>query len=108
MDSWRAIVEPIVTAIADAMSKAMGGQAMADAPELAQLSGMLGPILRGAAGQMYAAQLSEAIGKVAADVLTGAELGVQLLSKPRVVVLPTNANAFVRGLELPDETCSCT
>lgn len=103
MDSWRAIVEPIVTAIADAMSKAMGGQAMADAPELAQLSGMLGPILRGAAGQMYAAQLSEAIGKVAADVLTGAELGVQLLSKPRVVVLPTNANAFVRGLELPDE-----
>lgn len=103
MDAWRTIVEPIVTAIADTMSKALGGQPMNEAPELAQLSGMLGPILRAAAGQMYAAQLSEAIAKVAADVLTGAELGVQLLSKPRVVMLPTNANAFVRGLELPDD-----
>lgn len=102
MDSWRTIVEPIVSAIAEAMSKTMGGQVSAESPELAQLTGMLGPILRTAAGQMYAAQLAEAIGKVAADVLTGAELGVQLLSQPRVVMLSSNAQAFVRGLELPD------
>lgn len=103
MDAWRTIVEPIVAAIAEAMAKAVGGQAMADAPELAAFSGMLGPILRAAAGQMYAAQLSQAIGKVACDVLTGAELGVQLLSAPRVVTLPTNTNAFIQGLELPDD-----
>ncbi|WP_316667550.1 zinc-dependent metalloprotease [uncultured Propionibacterium sp.] len=103
MDSWRTIVEPVVTSIAGAMSSSLGGQAAAELPEMAQLTDMLAPIMRTAAGQMYTAQLARAIGEISTEVISGAELGLQLLSSPRVVLLPTNAEAFVRGLGLPDE-----
>ena len=103
MDSWRAIVEPVVTAIAEAMSTGLGGEAAAELPEIAQLTGMLAPVMRMAAGQMYTAQLAQAIGEISAEVVSGDELGLQLLSSPRVVLLPTNAEAFVKGLGLPDE-----
>lgn len=103
MDSWRAIVDPIVRSIADAMASAFGGEAIAEMPELAQFSGVFAPMLRQAAGQMYSAQLAQAIGQIAAEVVSGAELGLQLLSAPRVVLLPINADAFVKGLGLPDD-----
>ncbi|SER65338.1 putative hydrolase [Propionibacterium cyclohexanicum] len=103
MDSWRTIVDPIVRSIADAMAASFGGEAASEVPELGQLSGLFGPLLRSAAGQMYAVQLAQAIGQIAAEVVSGAELGLQLLSAPRVVLLPTNADAFVKGLGLADE-----
>ncbi|RLP11690.1 zinc-dependent metalloprotease [Propionibacterium australiense] len=103
MDSWRAIVEPVVTSIAEAMSSGLGGEAAAEIPEMAQLTGMLAPVMRMAAGQMYTSQLARAIGEISTEVMSGAELGLQLLSTPRVVLLPANAEAFVKGLGLPGE-----
>ena len=71
MDSWHAIVEPVVTAIAEAMSTGLGGEAAAELPEIAQLTGMLAPVMRMAAGQMYTAQLAQAIGEISAEVVSG-------------------------------------
>lgn len=103
MDSWRTIVDPIVSAIADAMASSFGGEAVTEMPELAQISGVFGPLLRSAAGQMYSVQLAQAIGQIAAEVVSGAELGLQLLSAPRVVLLPANVDAFTKGLAVPDD-----
>ncbi|MFT8394541.1 zinc-dependent metalloprotease [Propionibacterium sp.] len=103
MDSWRTIVDPIVTSIADAMATTFGGEAATEVPELAQFTGIFGPLLRSAAGQMYSVQLAQAIAQIAAEVVSGAELGLQLLSVPRVVILPENADAFIKGLGMPDD-----
>ncbi len=103
MDSWRTIVDPIITSIADAMTSSFGGEAVAEMPELAQISGVFGPLLRSAAGQMYTVRLAQAIAQIATEVVSGAELGLQLLSVSRVVLLPTNVDAFIKGLAMPDD-----
>lgn len=102
MDSWRAVVEPVVSSIAEALSTSLGASA-AEMPEITQFTNLLAPLLRMAAGQMYTAQLARAIGEISTEVMSGAELGLQLLSSPRVVLLPTNAEVFIKGLGLPGE-----
>ncbi|GAA2178292.1 zinc-dependent metalloprotease [Brooklawnia cerclae] len=106
MGSWRTVAEPIVTRIADALASSFGAQfaAAEDAPaELGQLGAMLTPMLRGAAGSMYTLQLSQAIGQLAGEVVSGTELGLQVMPEPQVVLLPANIAAFGEGLGLRDE-----
>lgn len=105
MDSWRTVVEPIVSAIANAMTTMLSDNAedQDGIPGMAQLSQMLAPMLKRAAGSLYAMQLAEAIVKLAGVVVSGSDLGLQLLPSPRAVMLPTNVRAFGEGLEVSDE-----
>ena len=105
MDSWRTIAEPIVTRIADALANSFGSQFGEGAlpAELGQFASMMTPMLRGAAGQLYSMQLAQAIGKIAGQVVSGSELGLQLLKNPKVVLLPTNVAQFGQGLGVSDD-----
>lgn len=104
--SWRTVAEPIATRIADALASSFGQQFQAsDAiqAELGQFGAMMGPMLRASAGSMYAMQLADAIGKIAGEVVSGSEIGLQLLPEPQVVLLPTNVAAFGTGLGVTDD-----
>lgn len=106
MESWRTVAEPIVTRIADALAASFSQQfdVGEGAPaELGQFGSMLTPMLRASAGSMYATQLAQSIGKIAGQVVSGSELGLQLLPTPQVVLLPTNVAEFITGLGVPDE-----
>lgn len=105
MDAWQQVSGPVVASIATAMSTMLSGGAMGGAmgalpPELGALSNMLAPMMKQAAGAMYSMQLAQAIGKLSTQVLTGSEIGFQLLDVPRVTALPTNVAAFAEGLEV--------
>ncbi|MEL4357593.1 MULTISPECIES: zinc-dependent metalloprotease [unclassified Luteococcus] len=100
MPAWEQVTEPIVAAIARAMGEMMGGQAPQLPPELGAFGAMMQPMLRQAAGAMYSMQLAQAIAKVSSEVVTGSEIGFQLLKTPRAALLPTNIDAFSEGLEV--------
>lgn len=99
--SWRTVAEPIATRIADALAASFSEQFNASggmAGDLGQFGAFLVPMLRASAGSMYAMQLANAIGKIAGEVVSGSEIGLQLLPEPQVVLLPTNVAAFGSGL----------
>lgn len=100
MPAWEQVTEPIVTSIATAMGAMMDGQSPQLPPELGAFGAMMQPMLRHAAGAMYSMQLAQAIAKVSSQVVTGSELGFQMLRNPRVALLPTNVAAFSEGLEV--------
>lgn len=99
--SWRSVAEPIATRLADALAKSFGqqfGESEAMAAQLGQFGAMMAPMMRSAAASMYTMQLAQAIGKIAGEVLTGSEIGLQLLPAPQVVLLPANVAEFGSGL----------
>lgn len=101
MDAWQQIVEPIVSSIAAAMSGLLSHEA--DDDDLAQLSRMLAPMMRNVAGSMYAMQLAQAIAQLSTQVVSGSEIGFQMLKQPKVVLLPTNIAAATDGFGLSDD-----
>ena len=99
MPAWQKIVSPIINALADALARMIGGVNQGEDDQLAQLNKMMAPLLRSAAASMYAMQLSQAIGKLATQTLSGSEIGLQLLETPQVCLIPTNIDEFSKGLE---------
>ncbi len=101
MPSWQSVVEPIVGAIATALGGLIDEQPAEAAGELAGLASMLQPMLKQMAGAMYGFQFASALGTLATQVVSGTEIGLQLLKAPQVVILPANLEAFGAGTDLP-------
>jgi putative hydrolase len=105
--AWRRIAEPIVTSIADAMAGMMRQDSYDGygdtPPEFASMQAMFTPMVRGAAGSMYAGHLARAIAGLATEVVSGNDLGLPLIDPPQAVLLPTNVAAFSDGLGLDAE-----
>ena len=97
-DGWRAMVEPIIDGIADALQRGAAGD-IEDAQPLTQ---MLAPMMRTSASLIYRDRLKRELGRVAGDVLTGTEIGFNLLGRPDVVVVPSNVANFTRDLDASD------
>jgi len=92
------VVEPVARSVGDAMSEAMAAQA----PE--EMRGMLSgalPMLRRMGGAFFGAQLGQAIGALAREVVGAADVGLPLLPPGRAALLPSNVADFGAGLDLP-------
>jgi putative hydrolase len=97
LPTWKGIVEPIASSVADAMSDAMASQA----PE--EMRAMLGgamPMVRRMGGAFFGAQLGQALGTLAREVVGAGEVGLPLLPAGRAALLPANVAAFGEGLGL--------
>lgn len=108
MDSWRTIAEPIATNIADSLVNLASDTSFDDGDvnspnPAASLMNLMSPLLRDAAGSIYATHLVEAIGGLALQVLTGTEIGLQMLPHPQIAVLPANVETFGEGLGFSTE-----
>jgi putative hydrolase len=97
---WKGVVEPIATSVAEAMSEAMASQA----PE--EMRPMLGgalPMVRRMGGAFFGAQLGQALGALAGEVVGAGDTGLPLLPAGRAALLPANVGAFGEGLGLDDD-----
>ncbi len=101
MPAWQTMLEPIVSTIGREMGRAVSGQ-LVDDPALAGMQGMLQPMLRQSASGMFGAQLGQALGRLATEVVSGTDVGLPLTAKPVVALVPTNVLAYAEGLSLPD------
>ncbi len=103
MAAWRRVTEPIAVSMADALGALLQNQASDLPPELAGFGNLMSPMLHQFAGTMYSMQLANALGEVSAEILTGTEIGLQLLPTPRTVVLPQAVRTFGEGLDVTEE-----
>ncbi|SDE16369.1 zinc-dependent metalloprotease [Auraticoccus monumenti] len=101
MPVWQRLVQPVAESMADATAEAMMGsvgEAGADNP-FAGMAEMLKPMLRSTGSTMFGVQLGQALGQLAAEVVGVTDIGVPLTDSSRIVLLPTNVEAFGEGLE---------
>ncbi|HEY6797382.1 MAG TPA: zinc-dependent metalloprotease [Kineosporiaceae bacterium] len=97
---WKGVVEPVAASVGDAMTEAMASQAP---PEMrAMLSGAL-PMLRRMGGAFFGAQLGQAIGTLAREVVGASDVGLPLLPPGRAALLPGNVAEFGAGLDLSED-----
>lgn len=98
-DGWREMVEPIINGLADAIQR---GATSEGEPELGAFAAALAPMMRSSASLIYRDRLKRVLAELAGATLTGTEIGINLLPRPRVSVLPSNLADFTRDLELPE------
>ncbi|CAN5256998.1 zinc-dependent metalloprotease [soil metagenome] len=114
LPSWRSLVDPVAGRVVAAMGGALeqglaGGLPEGAPPELAGLlgglgGGGLGPlkgVMDQVGGFVFGAQVGQALGALAGEVLSASDIGLPLSPAGRPAVLPANLAAFSEGLEVP-------
>lgn len=109
MPMWRRLVEPVAAGVGNAIQHAMreqlgqpgdGAAEQLGLPAGMDTSAMMGqiePMMARMSNAMFAMQVGQAVGALAADLVSGAEIGIPLLEGDQVVLLPTNVAAFAEG-----------
>lgn len=92
--AWRGLVEPVATRVSEAMSKALP-------PEMAQAAGPLVGMMQQVGVSMWGAQVGQAIGQLAGEVLSSTEVGLPL-AEGHAALLPANVRAFGEGLGIDE------
>jgi putative hydrolase len=100
LSTWKGIVEPVATSVGDAISHVMADQAP---PEMQSMIGNALPLLRRMGGAFFGAQLGQALGGLAREVIGGGDVGLPLLPTGRAALLPVNIAGFGEGLGLPED-----
>jgi putative hydrolase len=130
LPAWRQLVDPVAGRVVAAMTETLqkgltsglsgeGGELSLPEglpPEMAgMLSGMLsgggladalGPlagVMQQVGGFVFGAQVGQALGALAGEVLSATEVGLPLSRSGRPALLPANVAAFSRDLEVPAE-----
>jgi putative hydrolase len=109
VDVWTDVVAPIAKRVSDTMTQSM--EAMGTDPSMQEMAsslgmgglnfGAMGPmkaILDQMGGAIFAAQLGQALGKLAGEVVCSTDMGLPLASSGRQVLLPANVEKWGEGL----------
>jgi putative hydrolase len=103
--AWRQLVDPVAgrvtAAMGGALEQGLSGENLP--PELAGVMQGLGPnpfagVMQQVGGVVFGAQVGQALGALASEVLGTTEIGIPL---GRSALLPANIAAFAEGLEVP-------
>jgi putative hydrolase len=124
LPAWRQLVDPVAGRVVIAMTETLqkglseglagpGGLPDGLPPEVAGMlqglggaGGGLGPlagVMEQVGGFVFGAQVGQALGALAAEVLSASEVGLPLTRSGRPALLPANVAAFAEGLEVPLE-----
>jgi putative hydrolase len=113
---WGTLCDPVAARVVEAMGSAMQGglsQLQEGGPlplppgmgaDPAALAGALGPVMalmNQIGSLMFGAQVGQALGTLAQDVLTGTDIGLPLGPGGVAALLPLNVARFGEGLSLP-------
>jgi len=110
---WGSLIEPVAEGVRSAMTAAMKQQmgqlgegasleipGMPEGMDPAALMGQMEPMMRRMSSAMFGAQIGQAVGTLAGEIVSGTEVGLPLLPNEQVVLLPANVAAFAEGLEV--------
>jgi len=113
LPAWRELVDPVAGRVVDAMATLLHGEGaglgglggLGQSPE--QLQALMGPggplqqMMTSMGGAMFGAQIGQAIGGLAVEVVGSTDIGLPLTPTGRAALLPANIVAFGTGLEVP-------
>lgn len=114
MPMWRRLVEPVAegvsTAVVAALRSQMGQLGAGEDPVAIPgvpsgispdaLVSQMEPILARMSGSMFGAQVGQAVGTLAGDLVSGTDVGLPLVPDHGIAMLPANIGAFAEGLEV--------
>lgn len=98
-ETWKEITGPVAESVTSALTGALADQLP---PEVSQMMGGASSMLAGAGGMMFAMQLGQAIGGLAAEVVSASDIGLPLAGETSAL-LPRNVQEFGEGLDLPEQ-----
>jgi putative hydrolase len=96
LPAWAALIDPLAERVVAAMTGALPAEAVQMAGPLAGVMGQMG-------GVMFGAQVGQALGKLADEVLTSTDVGLPLGPRGAGVLVPQNVTAFGAGLDRPED-----
>jgi putative hydrolase len=114
MPLWRQLVEPVAAGVSTAVVAAMrsqigqleSGEDLAAIPGLPAgmdpkaLLGQVEPMLARMSGTMFGVQVGQAVGALAGSVVSGTDVGLPLVPRHGVAMMPANISNFAEGLEV--------
>ncbi len=96
LDVWRKLCDPV----ADRMVAAMGDLVP---PEARAQLGPMQSMVTTLGGALFGGQLGQALGSLAAEVLSAGDIGLPLGPAGTAALMPANIRAYGEGLELPED-----
>ncbi|MCP2259647.1 putative hydrolase [Streptoalloteichus tenebrarius] len=94
LPTWQRLCDPVAQRVAGAWVDAMPAEAKQAAGPLLSMLGQMG-------GLAFGSQLGNALGQLAAEVLTSTDVGLPLGEEGVAALLPGNIERFTAGLERP-------
>ncbi|GAA1985304.1 zinc-dependent metalloprotease [Amycolatopsis minnesotensis] len=94
LPTWQRLCDPVAKQVSGAWVEALPDEAKQAAGPLLSMVGQMG-------GMAFGSQLGNALGQLAAEVLTSTEVGLPLGPAATSALLPANVEKFTEGLELP-------
>ena len=92
--AWSALIDPLAERVVTAMTSALPQEAAMSFGPMAGIMGRMG-------GLMFGAQVGQALGKLADEVVTSTDVGLPLAPAGTAVLVPQNVGDFAAGLDRP-------
>jgi putative hydrolase len=96
LPAWSALIDPLAERVVAAMTSALPQEAASMVGPIAGMMGRMG-------GMMFGAQVGQALGKLADEVVTSTDVGLPLAPAGAGVLVPQNVEQFAAGLDRPAE-----
>jgi putative hydrolase len=96
LDVWRKLCDPVAGRMVGAMGDLVPPEARAQLGPMQAMVATLG-------GALFGGQLGQALGSLAAEVLSAGDIGLPLGPAGTAALVPANIRAYGEGLELPED-----
>ncbi|MGI5214616.1 zinc-dependent metalloprotease [Plantactinospora sp. CA-290183] len=96
LDVWRKLCDPVAGRMVNAMGDLVPPEARAQLGPMQSMLTTLG-------GALFGGQLGQALGSLAAEVLSAGDIGLPLGPAGTAALVPANIREYGNGLELPEE-----
>ncbi len=96
LDVWRKLCDPVASRMVGAMGDLVPPEARAQLGPMQSMVATLG-------GALFGGQLGQALGSLAAEVLSAGDIGLPLGPAGTAALIPANIKAYGEGLELPED-----
>ncbi|MFD1323929.1 zinc-dependent metalloprotease [Micromonospora sonneratiae] len=96
LDVWRKLCDPVAAQMVGAMGNLVPPEARAQLGPMQSMVTTLG-------GALFGGQLGQALGSLAAEVLSAGDIGLPLGPAGTAALVPANIKAYGEGLELPED-----
>jgi putative hydrolase len=94
LPAWGTLIDPLAEKVVAAMTSALPQEAAMSFGPIAGIMGRMG-------GLMFGAQVGQALGKLADEVVTSTDVGLPLAPSGTAVLVPQNVAEFAAGLDRP-------
>ncbi|MEV4843032.1 zinc-dependent metalloprotease [Micromonospora matsumotoense] len=96
LDVWRKLCDPVASRMVGAMGDLVPPEARAQLGPMQSMVATLG-------GALFGGQLGQALGQLAAEVLSAGDIGLPLGPAGTAALIPANIRVYGEGLELPED-----